>query len=256
MEVYDTNDMNSSSSIPNNLPIRTFSDFEKAKWRSAIMGIYKRMRAQAENGPHDVVFGNITLTVLPNVYAPLSFTDTRWFAEQLRDIVGRKSLLEIGTGTGAIAILCAQNGSCVVATDINPDAVKNAKCNIERHHLNISVREGDLYEPITKNEKFDFIFWAHPFNNWETPVEDMLLRSGLDYQYESLKGYIRGAKEHLSTNGKLLIGTGDTADLQSIAETATEAGYSLKLLKEITMPLTEGSEAVITDLIYEFIPKQ
>ena len=38
--------------------------------------------------------------------------------------------LEIGTGTGILGILCLQNGADeVVATDINPAAVANARYN-------------------------------------------------------------------------------------------------------------------------------
>lgn len=220
-----------------------------------IMDIYDRVRERAKNGPYDVDFEGLSLTVLPNVYSPTAFTDTLWFARQLRELVGNKSLLEMGTGSGAIAILCAQRGAHVVATDVNPDAVKNARLNIERHALDISVREGSLYEPLGKDEKFDVIFWSHPFNNWETPVEDMLLRSGLDYHYEGLRGYVTGAKEHLSPNGKFLIGTGDSADLKTLASIAAESGYSLKLINDTTMALEGGGKATITYLLYELSAK-
>ena len=236
------------------LPIRHFTEEEKSQWRAGLMDIYDRMRERAKNGPYEIEMGDVSLTVLPEVYAPTSFTDTLWFAEQVRDLVGNRSLLEIGTGTGAISIFAARNGAKVVATDINPEAVKNARFNAGKHNLDISVREGNLYEPLANEEKFDFIFWAHPFNNWETPVTDLLLISGMDYHYQALKGYIEGARAHLSPEGKLLIGTGDTADLQIISDTATANGYTLNLLKSITMPLEEGGTAVITDLLYEFVP--
>jgi len=237
------------------LPTRRFSEEEKKQWREGLMDIYDRMRERAKNGPYEIEMGGVSLIVLPEVYAPTSFTDTLWFAEQVRDLVGNKSLLEVGTGTGAISIFAARNGAKVVATDINPEAVKNARLNAQKYELDISVREGNLYEPLSKDEKFDFIFWAHPFNNWETPVNDLLLISGLDYQYRALKGYIDGAKAHLSPKGKLFIGTGDTADLQTISDTAKANGYTLNLLKSITMPLEEGGDAFITDLLYEFVPK-
>lgn len=234
------------------LPIRKFTDEERQQWNARLFDIYDRMRKRAENGPYEQVLGDVSLTVLPEVYAPTSFTDTLWFAQQVRDIVGKGSLLEIGTGTGAISVFAALNGAKVVATDINPEAVKNAKLNAEKHRLDISVREGNLYESLKSDEKFDFIFWAHPFNNWDEPVNDRLLISGMDYQYQALRGYIAGAREHLSESGKLLIGTGDTADLQTISDTAEANGYNLKLLNEITMPLEEGGSTTITDLLYEF----
>lgn len=234
------------------LPTREFSPTEKESWKQAIFDIYNRMRAKAK-GPYHVEYGGLSLVVLPNVYAPEFFNDSLWYAQQLREIVGKKSLLEIGTGTGVIGIFCAKEGAKVVATDINPDAVENARLNASHHKLSISVREGNLYEPINEDEKFDFIFWAHPFNNWDIPVDDMLLRSGIDPRYESLKGYISGAKDHLISGGKLLLGTGDSADLKTIAELADQSGYQLKLLREIEQPLEVGMDKRIKDLIYEFV---
>lgn len=219
----------------------------------SIHDIYDRVRQKSANGPYDVAFGDLTLTVLPEVYPPTAFTDTLWFAGQVKDIVGQKSLLEIGTGSGAIAIVCAKNGAHVVATDVNPDAVRNTELNNKRYGLDVVVRLGDMYNALQPREKFDYIFWAHPFNNWDVPVEDMLLRSGLDYHYQALRAYIVGAQEHLNSDGKLLIGTGDSADLKTLAEIAAENNYDLQLLRKVTMPLENGSEKNITDLLYELV---
>ncbi len=236
------------------LPARRFTPAEHQAWYENIMGIYSRMRAKAKHGPHEVQFAGLTLTVLPNVYDPVGFTDTLWFAGQLTKIVGTRSLLEIGTGSGAIAIVCAKNGARVVATDVNPDAVKNTLLNAERCHLDISVRQSDLYAAIKPEERFDFIFWSHPFNNWDAPVDDMLLRSGLDYRYEGMRGYIAGAKKHLEKDGRLLLGTGDSADLQTISDIATEHGYRMSLVSEISDTLEPGRPAPIKLLLYELVP--
>jgi release factor glutamine methyltransferase len=237
------------------LPIREFSTEELDDWKQAIFGIYERMRAKAKE-PYEVEYGGQLFTVLPNVYAPEFFDDTLWYAKQLQEIVGKKSLLEIGTGTGVIAIFSAQAGAKVVATDINPDAAENARINAQKHGLSISVREGNLYEPLIPEEKFDFIFWAHPFNAWDMPIKDMLLKSGIDPRYESLQGYIAGAKDYLTEEGKLLLGTGDSADLVQIEELAKQNGYKLELLREIEQPLEKGTDKRIKDLIYELVSLQ
>lgn len=234
------------------LPARDFSPSELESWKQAIFDIYDRMRAKATS-PYDVDYGGLSLTVLPNVYAPEFFNDSLWYAKQLQGIVGGKSFLEIGTGTGVIAVFCAKNGAKVVATDINPDAVKNAQLNTKRHGVDISVREGDVYQALLPDEKFDYIFWAHPFNSWDMEV-DMLLASGIDPRYESLQKYIARAKNHLTSTGKLLLGTGDSADLKQVASIAKENGYTLKLLREMEQPLEPGKDTHIKDLIYEFVP--
>jgi release factor glutamine methyltransferase len=59
---------------------------------------------------------------------------------------------DVGTGSGAIAIavaLAAPNAE-VWATDVNPDAVRLARRNADRHGVGnrILVRLGDLLEPV------------------------------------------------------------------------------------------------------------
>ncbi len=242
-----------SGDIPKvtDLPGRVFSIRERENWLASIFDIYERMRAKGCE-PYEMECDGLSLIVLPNVYAPNFFTDSMWFAQQLPDLVGNGSLLEIGTGTGIISLFCARSGARVVASDVNPDAVRNARMNATRHKLNISVREGCVYRSLEPNEKFDCIFWAHPFNNWGMPVLDMLLRSGLDFNYEGLRDYIGGARNHLTKAGRLLLGTGDSADLATISAIAAENGFVIRILRQDEMPLEIGQGKTVRYLICEF----
>lgn len=219
---------------------RTRSPDEQGHWRRSILDIYCRMRDKAKAGPYTVYVGGLAFRVLPNVYSPRFFSDTSWFARQLPSIVADTSLLEIGTGTGVIAAFCAQQGAQVLATDVNPDAVVNAKLNLSIYGFNVEVRQGYLYDPIRVDEKFDFIFWNHPFNNWDVPVEDMLLQAGVDHNYDGLEGYISGAGSHLKQKGRLLLGSGDTADWQKINRLAVAAGYRLDLITDTVSEEDKG----------------
>jgi release factor glutamine methyltransferase len=239
-----------SNSSQRLVPARRFSKDEWISWRDNIFALYDRMRIHRT--PYEVFWKSRTLTVLPDVYAPHIFTDSFWFAEQLPKIVGQNSLLEIGAGTGIISIACALNGARVVATDINPNAVENTSVNARRYGVDITARVGDVYSSVKSEEKFDYIFWAHPFNNWPKPVYDPLLLTGMDYQYQSVQTYLKGAKQHLNTGGKLLLGTGDTADLASILSFAKAGGYTERIIARETLPLEYDGNNEIEYLIYEF----
>ena len=66
-------------------------------------------------------------------------------------------LLDVGTGSGILAIAAALLGATdVVAVDIDPDAVRVAKENVEKNGLSdrIAVREGNLLQGLS--ERFDF----------------------------------------------------------------------------------------------------
>jgi methylase of polypeptide subunit release factors len=235
------------------LPYRRFSPAERNEWRDGIIEIYRRMRKKTYNGEWVANVNGLTFVVLPTVYAPGFFTDTEWFAQRLPAVVGRSSLLEIGTGTGAIAVFCAQAGATVVATDVNPNAVRNAAINFARYGVTIETRCGVVYQPLADHEKFDAIFWAHPFNNSDTPITDMLLRSGMDYNYNGLREYISGAARHLKPTGKLLLGTGNTADCDTIIRTAGENGYRVRILDETQTVLEPQGAQKITYVLCELV---
>ena len=73
-------------------------------------------------------------------------------------------VLEIGTGTGAIAIAAAQRTQEVVATDVSPYAVKCAQATMRLNHVDqrVSVLLGDLFAPI-QGELFDVVLFNPPY---------------------------------------------------------------------------------------------
>lgn len=221
-------------------------------WMQQVFAIYDKMRNRAKGDYYTANCNGLVFKVHKNVYSPDQFSDTTYFSKELPQIVGNGSLLEIGTGTGAIGIFCALNGAKTTLTDINTDAVKTAKENAKSQNLNILIKEGDMYDALNIDDKFDFIFWSHPYNNWDEPVENMLMRSGLDYHYNSLRKYIEGAKNHLTPQGKLLLGTGNSADIETIVKIAHENNYSIKILRASKMPLAFGDNARIINMIFQF----
>ena len=183
------------------------------KNESRVRAIYDEMKRHKK--AYDIEICGLELTVFPDVFSPLYFPDSEWFASNISAIVGNSSLLDIGTGTGIVALRAGLDGAKVTATDINPEAVLNARYNFEKYDLDQRVLQGDLFEPIL-GEAFDYIFWNHPFGQTDNPNEDMLLRSGFDYQYEALKRYILEGKGY--ARKALLLGTVNTASLEFIPE--------------------------------------
>lgn len=197
----------------------------------------------------------VDITILPQVFSPAYFTDSEWFATEIAAVSAGRSLLDIGTGTGIVALLAAREGATVTATDINPLAVENARLNFSAHKVSIQALQGDVYKALPAGAMFDVIFWNHPFNLGTDPNEDLLSLCGFDYEYRGLRQYIEGAERHLAPGGRLLLGTSTFAELHRIVEFAAGVGLHLRILKRKQTPLQWQGTALTELRIVEFTPR-
>ncbi|MYW03799.1 HemK2/MTQ2 family protein methyltransferase [Streptomyces sp. SID3343] len=100
---------------------------------------------------------------LPGTYRPQA--DTRLlasaFVEQGLHRVDR--VLDVGTGTGAVALAAASAGSCrVTAVDVSRQAVWTARLNSAWRRRGVSVLRGDLLEPV-RGQTFDVVLANPPY---------------------------------------------------------------------------------------------
>ncbi len=191
-------------------------------------------KLNAVNEKTTFTIGDLELVAYPGVFSPIQSNDTAWFAEQLPQLCKDKDVLEIGSGTGAIAITVAKEGAkSVASTDINPHAIANIKENQEKNQTQFPVYEGSLFEPLPKDQKFDVIFWNHPFQKSEVEAQNTIEASMIDYKYQYLRAYIQNGFSYLAENGKLFLGTGNMEEyLQDIQQLADELGVKLKLVSK------------------------
>ncbi|MFC9463483.1 HemK2/MTQ2 family protein methyltransferase [Streptomyces coelicoflavus] len=100
--------------------------------------------------------------VLPGVYAPQE--DTALLAGALSDepLPPGAAVLDVGTGTGALAVAAALRGGRVTAVDVSWRAVCAARVNAARAGLRIRVRHGNLFTPV-RGESFDLVLANPPY---------------------------------------------------------------------------------------------
>ena len=149
----------------------------------------------------------------------------------------RDSCLDLGTGSGAIAVTlaCTRPQARIVATDSDDSALRVARGNAERHMCadRIELVQGSWYEPVA-GRRFDLIVSNPPY----IAAGDAHLASG-DLRYEprgaltdgsadglaSLRAIVAGAPGHLKAGGSLLVehGYDQAAAVRGLLE---EAGFA------------------------------
>lgn len=146
------------------------------------------------------------------------------------------SFLDIGTGSGAIAvaILRAFKGAQGTLLDISGEALEVARINLEKYGLQDRARQiqGDLFQPFADNERWDLIVSNPPYlsdGDWKGIQEELKLepRTALDGGEDGLNFYrkiIAGAKSRLTPEGLLALEVGQ-GQAGKVSKWLHEAGY-------------------------------
>jgi release factor glutamine methyltransferase len=124
-------------------------------------------------------------------------------------------ILELGTGTGAIAVTLKVHrpAATIVATDISPQCLALAGQNATRHQVDISWVESDWFSAVEALEPFDMIVSNPPYiaqndvylTQGDLPAEPLLALSSGRTGLESLQQIIADAPDYLKPGGHLLL---------------------------------------------------
>jgi methylase of polypeptide subunit release factors len=116
----------------------------------------------------------------------------------VREPVGRA--LDLGTGCGVQSLHLAGHAGHVVATDVNRRALAMTRLNAALNQVEVDVREGSLYEPVS-TEAFDLVVTNPPFVVSPGTGELLVYRdSGLPGD-EMVRRVVTGAPAHLAPGG-------------------------------------------------------
>ncbi|MFJ5046212.1 HemK2/MTQ2 family protein methyltransferase [Streptomyces sp. NPDC088719] len=99
---------------------------------------------------------------LPGVYRPQTDTLLLALAMRREGIGPGTDLLDLCTGSGALALHAARLGARVTAVDISRRAVASARLNTAFARLPVTVRRGDLLRPLA-GRTFDAVVSNPPY---------------------------------------------------------------------------------------------
>ena len=126
-----------------------------------------------------------------------------------------QSILELGTGCGAVAIALGkelqskEKSVCLTATDIAPEALKICKKNMREHNIKIRLFESDWFSEVSGS--FDMIISNPPYiQKGDSHLASLdsepaiALIAGED-GLEAIEEIIKCSKPHIKNGGYLLL---------------------------------------------------
>jgi release factor glutamine methyltransferase len=180
-----------------------------------------------------VRIGDLELTVPPTVFHPGLFVTSKIFANFLRnsDLRG-KTVVEVGTGSGVLALSAARAGARkVLALDINPNAAAAASANARANGLAdiVEGRTSDLFSAVGKDELFDVIISSPPsFGGEPRDMSDRAWHAGDGYRH--IEPLFRQAYEHLASGGEMFVLLSSDTNIALLESLARQAGFDWQLV--------------------------
>lgn len=167
----------------------------------------ERQRTKTQNS-----FMGLEIVTDEGIYHPYYGSSTSVVADSLlRVATPGMRVLEIGTGSGALACFLASNGCYVVAIDVDEKAVACANENVKTNGLDdrVTVRHSDLFSNIGQDEKFDLIVFNPPLLHCEPMAEKKGMEPrydniAIDHNGEVLLEYATEAKKHIKPGGHIV----------------------------------------------------
>lgn len=185
--------------------------------------------------------------------------DTEFLVEKVIEEIklreSKVSVLDIGTGSGAIAItINKETEALVTAVDVSLDAIDIAKKNAKLNNANIDLIQSDLFDNIS-NLKFDIIVSNPPYiesreiEGLDKEVKDFEPILALDGGDDGLIIYrkiIEDAEKHLNSNGKIFFEIGFN-QAEAVSKIMRQKFKNVCVYKDYM-----GNDRVVTGEMYDW----
>jgi release factor glutamine methyltransferase len=198
------------------------NEWEKALSRDSEVDPYQRpditdtfLELVAKNPlKYSVSILNLEFMVHPGVLSPKYEWGTQFQIETMPN-PRSKTIIDMGCGTGAIALFCYQKGAKKCdAADISPQAVANTKENFNKYNVQGNVYESDLFDAIPNDIQYDIIHFNIPYHGFKP--KDIVEMSITDDNYSTLRKFFKTSPDYLSKYGQICLQFSNYSDVSLI----------------------------------------
>jgi release factor glutamine methyltransferase len=174
------------------------------------------------------VDGSIEIEVDDEVYNP---SDDSYLLLRCVEVSPGQSFLEMGAGTGLVALHAAKLGAKVTAADVNPKAVECTRRNAARNGIRLEVVRSDLFEKVTG--VFDVIAFNPPYLPGTASSTSWVEKAwaGGEEGSEMALEFLANAWRHLAPGGRIFMVLSSVGGLMSLLKGARER-YESEMLEE------------------------
>jgi SAM-dependent methyltransferase len=141
-----------------------------------------------------------------------------------------RTMLELGCGTGLLAVLGARLGARVVGTDVDARTLELARVNAEANGVRVDLRAGSLCDPIQGADRFDWCVANLPHKPARTPDALPLSQHGGEDGDRLFREALNCLPGRQPPGGRLLFFLHSLPDPRLLARIGS-AGYALRLCR-------------------------
>ncbi len=181
-----------------------------------------------------VFYDELVLYVHPEVYEPAE--DSFALAGQI-PALARGDVLDIGTGTGLLALVAKSEDSNVTGVDVSEVAVENAKFNASQNGLDCKFLASDLFNEVDGD--FDLIIFNPPY----LPTsEGEVVKGSLDKAWngggsgrEVIDRFLDNFQFFLRPEGAVLTLASSLSGVEQTLVKLKKHGFEPKVVEEVKM---------------------
>lgn len=188
-------------------------------YRRFWLPVYRRWALWLVQRERVIRLNGMRLTVPPEVFHPGIYFSTRIFIRFLKTVdFQRKKVLDVGSGSGALALFAAQNGATAAALDINPHAIETTRRNAAANGLAVQCWLSDLFAAVPQ-QQFDHLLINPPYYP-VAPKNDLERAFFAGEQLEYFQTLFARMPAFLSPGGRAWMILSEDCNLEKIRELA------------------------------------
>jgi len=192
--------------------------------------IYKPLLVKYLSATRMYTYKGIRLVIPPAVFHPGFFFSTRLLLRYIASLpLKNKMFLELGAGSGLIALDAARQGALVTATDINPVAIQSLEMNARSNGIPLTIIKSDLFTDLPQ-QAFELIAINPPYYKKQP-------RTAAEYAWycgergEYFEHLFKGLRNYIHAQSVVLMVLCDGCDIQMIKDIAAQHGFKMNCVQ-------------------------